>query len=279
MQSLCARLGGLGGQQLAHGREHGVEHLRRQPARIRIVARAMEAIDELQAGPQGVARAVREGKLRLAEAQRRQRAVVRDAPQRDHRRHIGQRRDARPQEAAAGGDLRRRRLVLRRHAAHRIGDDAVDELQAVVGARLVAPAGEAELQQRCVEEIAGVVAGERSPGAIGAVEARREADDQQPAGFVAERGDRAVDTSRAPCGGCRRERQRAVGTGAHSFGASGVRASPVTAIGQTPVRPLRRGRRYPGMSRPRGAYSRCGRRHCRPNGGPRAPDASPDRGR
>ena len=72
------------------------------------------------------------------------------------------------------------RLVLRRHAAHRIGDRRADQLQPVVGPRLETARGEAEADQRAVEQVAGIVAGERPAGAVGAAQAGRQADDQQP---------------------------------------------------------------------------------------------------
>ncbi len=90
-------------------------------------------------------------------------------------------RDGGLQKIAAGVDLGRRRLVLRRHAAHRVGDARVDELEPVVDARSKAPSGEAVLLQRRIEQIAGVIAGERPPGAVGAAQPRCEADDQERA--------------------------------------------------------------------------------------------------
>ena len=88
--------------------------------------------------------------------------------------------DGRDQEWPAGVDFRRQRLVLRRHAAHGIADPAIDQRQPVVGPRLVDAVGKAVFEQRRVEQVAGVVAGEGPPGAVGALQARREADDQQP---------------------------------------------------------------------------------------------------
>ena len=91
---------------------------------------------------------------------------------------------------------RRRRLVLRRHAAHRIGDAAVDQLKSVVGMRAVLAAREAVARQRLVEQLAGVVAGERPAGAVGALQAGRQTDDQQARIERAERGDRRVEPGR-----------------------------------------------------------------------------------
>ncbi len=44
--------------------------------------------------------------------------------------------------------------------------------------------------ERAVEQDAGVVAGKRSPGAIGAMQARRQANDQQPMTLASKRRDR-----------------------------------------------------------------------------------------
>ena len=67
------------------------------------------------------------------------------------------------------GGTQRTALVMR----------ASTSVEPVVRPRLVVAAGEAELLERLVEQVAGVVAGERPPGAVGAPQAGREADDQQ----------------------------------------------------------------------------------------------------
>src|ERR1700730_6510450 len=96
----------------------------------------------------------------------------------------------------AGRDLLRRRLVLRRHAAHRIGDAAVDQLEAVTGAGVILAAGEPELEQRCIEQIAGIIAGDRPAGAIGAAQSRCEANDEEARVGWPERFDRRVEPLR-----------------------------------------------------------------------------------
>jgi hypothetical protein len=58
--------------------------------------------------------------------------------------------------------------------------------QAIPGALLIAARGKAEFQQGAVEQQAGMVAGERAAGAVGAAQTRREADNEQPRAFVAE---------------------------------------------------------------------------------------------
>ena len=79
---------------------------------------------------------------------------------------------------------------------HGIGDARVDELQAVVGALLIGAAGEAEAEQRLVEQVAGIVAGERPAGAVGALHAGRQADDQQARGDRPEGRHRRVEPVR-----------------------------------------------------------------------------------
>jgi len=72
----------------------------------------------------------------------------------------------------------RRWFVFWRHAAHRVGDPAVDQLKSIVGMRTVVTARKAELDERVVKQHAGMVARERTAGSIGALQAGREADDQ-----------------------------------------------------------------------------------------------------
>ncbi len=102
----------------------------------------------------------------------------------------------RRQEWPARRLFRRLGPVAGRGAAHGVGDQAVDQRQPVVRTGLIAPGGEAQLQQRAVEQHAGVVAGERPPGAVGACPPGGEADDQQPRGVLAEGGDRIVEPAR-----------------------------------------------------------------------------------
>ena len=84
------------------------------------------------------------------------------------------------------GGTQRTALVMR----------ASTSFKPVVGPRLEVAAGEAVFLQRGVEQVAGVVAGERPPGAVGAAQARRQADDQQPRVERPERGHRRVEPRR-----------------------------------------------------------------------------------
>ena len=71
------------------------------------------------------------------------------------------------------------RLVLWRHAAHRIGYHAIFQPQPVIYVLVVSAFGKAEFIQRRIQQIAGPIAGERSAGTVGTGHARREADNQQ----------------------------------------------------------------------------------------------------
>ena len=95
-------------------------------------------------------------------------------------------------------DLGRRRLVLGRHAAHGVGDHAVDELEVLrrrIGSCL--PRAKPCLEQRRVEQIAGVIAGERTPGPVRAAKAGRQPHDQQPRIVVTEGRDCTVEPTDA----------------------------------------------------------------------------------
>ena len=88
-------------------------------------------------------------------------------------------RQRRLEKAPAGDDLRAGWLVLRRHAAHRIGDERAPQAQAVLRIGTVIAAGQPELQQCGVEQIAGIIAGERASSAVGSTQSRRQPDDDE----------------------------------------------------------------------------------------------------
>ena len=119
-----------------------------------------------------------------------------DAPDRHQRAQTRQSGDAADQELTAGRNLGRRRLVLGRHAADRIRDHAIDQLERVRRAQVVAPAGKPDLEQRAVEQLAGVVAEKGPPGAVRALQPGSEADDEEPRAVRAKGGNRAVEPIR-----------------------------------------------------------------------------------
>src|SRR3546814_16489189 len=65
-------------------------------------------------------------------------------------------------------------------APNRVDDDRAVQRHPVVGPGLVAPLGQPEFIERRIEQIARIIAGERPPGAIRALLARREPDDREP---------------------------------------------------------------------------------------------------
>ena len=179
----------------AHAGEDGAEHRGRQDTGIRIVARAVIAVEKRHASAsvgQGEFRPMAEGQARGGVAQGAGNALVGDAAEGNDRgelRHLG---DGLFEKAPAGPDLGRRWLVLGRHAAHRIGDAGVDEFQSIIRAFQIDATGKAEIDQGFVEKIAGPVAGEGAARAVGAAQPRCEANDQQTRRGRAEGGDRRI---------------------------------------------------------------------------------------
>src|SRR3546814_10150814 len=83
------------------------------------------------------------------------------------------------QEGPAVGCLGPCLLVLRRHAAHCIGDTAVDQAEPIARMAAIAALGEAELQEGAIEQVAGVVPGEGAARLVGALQPRRQTDHQR----------------------------------------------------------------------------------------------------
>ena len=102
-----------------------------------------------------------------------------DGAERQDRPEPGHSADLGGQKPTAVRDLARFGLVLRRDAAHSIGDAHAAELETVVRTGVIIALGEAEFAQRRVEQPAGVIAGERAPGPVRAAQARGEPDNQQ----------------------------------------------------------------------------------------------------
>ena len=82
-------------------------------------------------------------------------------------------------------------LVAGRGAADDGGDPGVAQLEAVVAGDGAGFAGEAELVQDWVHEVAGTVTGEGAAGAVGSVGSGGEAEDEDSGAVVAEAGYRA----------------------------------------------------------------------------------------
>src|ERR1700688_4518212 len=125
-----------------------------------------------------VDRAVRKWRRRAAKAYRLQGRLMGHPAERHDRAQPWHSLDGRRQKGPACLDFYRKRLVLWRHATHRVADPAIDQLKPVVRPRLIDALGEAVFDQGGVEQVAGEVAGKGSPGAVGPLQARREAYDQ-----------------------------------------------------------------------------------------------------
>ena len=196
---------GLGHRQrLGESRHHRVEHGLGQPAGVHVVARGVKACREDPTVGQAVPCAVRERIGLQRQAQATQRRIVGDPAKRQHRP-----RGARPgqlarEEPAAGCDLGRRRLVLRRHAADRVGDAAAHQLKPVVRRGPIAATGEAVAEQRRIEDDAGEIARERPAGAVGAAQPGASPTTTKRAHGVAKCGHRGIEPI-----GCRRTIGRA----------------------------------------------------------------------
>ncbi len=121
---------------------------------------------------------------------------MRDAAQRHDGLQRRQRIDPCTEERVAGLDLGRQWLVLRRHAAHRIGDHCIVERQPVPGVGLEGARGEAEVDERAIEQLARIVAGEGAAGAVGTGDTGCKARDQQPRIICAEYRHRRVEPVR-----------------------------------------------------------------------------------
>ena len=133
---------------------------------------------------------------RGAQSQGPQDGTVGNGPQRQDDGRPGQRRNLLLEIHIAGAHFSRRGLVLWWHAANGISDAAIQKLQAIVRCKTLRPAGKAELVQSHVQEFAGEVASEWAAGGIGAMQARRQSNQQQPGVSWTERRHRATMVAR-----------------------------------------------------------------------------------
>lgn len=178
---------------VSDGFKHILEHGRGQAAGIGVVARAMKAIDKGHGvshrtcspvyGCDRVNRAMAERVSRFAQLQRGEDLVVCNAPECNKHAQVWELGQAAFEKRPAGLNFRRCRLVLWRHTADRICDHAVYQLQSVLGCCAVRADGKAGFQERCIEQIAGVIAGKGASGFVGTLQPRGQADNQQPRGL------------------------------------------------------------------------------------------------
>ena len=117
-------------------------------------------------------------------------AVPGDFAEADNDANFRERGDFGGEMGGAVADLLRRGLVAGRGAADDGADPELAELEAVVTMDGDGFAGEAELVQDGVHEVAGAVAGEGAAGAIGSVGSGGETENEDAGVGVAEAGDR-----------------------------------------------------------------------------------------
>ena len=101
---------------------------------------------------------------------------------------------------SAVADLLRGGLVSGWGAADDGGNPSVAELEAVVAGDGAGLAGEAEIIEDGVHEVAGAVTGEDAASAVGSVSAGSQAEDEDAGARIAEAGDRAGPVGLVPIG-------------------------------------------------------------------------------
>ena len=102
------------------------------------------------------------------------------APQGQQDAGLGLYRKIMPQIRQAAADFLGQRPVQRRHAAHGIGDAAIEQLQIVPGMTRGRGGAETVCIQGFVKQLSGVIAGKGSSRGVGAMQARCEPDNEQP---------------------------------------------------------------------------------------------------
>lgn len=121
---------------------------------------------------------------------------MRNTSERDEGREARHGAERLREKRAALIDLVGGRLVLRWHTAHGIGDGAFCEGQAVLRLRGIGSLCETETSERLIKEIAGVIAGEGTPGPVRAAHTRCETDNQEAAERVPECWNRRIMPAR-----------------------------------------------------------------------------------
>ena len=102
-----------------------------------------------------------------------------DAAERQHDAQFRQCSEPGFEKWTARGYFLGRRLILRRHATHRVGNHGIDKRKAVIGARIIRALGKTKFKQRRIEEIARVVTREGAARSVGAVAPRRQANNEE----------------------------------------------------------------------------------------------------
>ena len=100
------------------------------------------------------------------------------------------------QKRLAGFDFFPCRLVFRRQAPHGICDTAIDKRQAVIRIRFIGSPGQPEFQERVIEKLSRVIAGEGTACKIGSAQAGGQPYNQKLRIFGAERRNGGVELIR-----------------------------------------------------------------------------------
>lgn len=143
-------------------------------------------------GEGGEEGAVGEGEGGLAFAADGEIGLPGDAAEDDDDLEVGEELEFLFEEGAAGGDFVGCWFVTGWGAVDGAGDPGVAEEEAVVAVGAGGLVGEAGVEEGLIEEVAGAVTGEDAAGAVGAVSAGGEAEDEEAGGGVAEGGDGAA---------------------------------------------------------------------------------------
>ena len=160
-------------------------------------------------------------------------SVPRDVPQADHDAQPGEQRDLFVEPACAVRQLAGRGLVVRRGAAADGGDPQIAQLHAIVAAARCGLRGEARLVEHGIEKVAGAVAGEGPTGAVGAVRARRESQDEDTGRGIAKAGHGTAPIGLVAIGAA---------AGAGHLGAPGAETRAALAGNDAGIQRVQRGR-------------------------------------
>src|SRR5262249_53093598 len=128
-------------------RKDFAEHVRGQDASVRVIARAVIAVEQYERVDR-MLRAVAEWPGDQAAAKGRHGAVMGDTAQQHDRGEIWHFRDRRLEEIATLPDLLAERLVFRWNAPHRIGDPRIDKPRTIVRSRRIFAGREAVACER-----------------------------------------------------------------------------------------------------------------------------------
>ena len=170
--------------QRAAARQHRVEHRRGEPPGERVLLGHVERADQREPLDRGLSAPW--PNFGLGADRRPARAAAQRRVPADRARGTAARARCVSSASSASmprravGALGRQRLVLRRRALHRRGDEAVRQPQAVAAVHRRRLVGVAGAVQRGVQEVPRAVAGEHAAGAVGAVRGGGEADDHEP---------------------------------------------------------------------------------------------------